>query len=325
MSAPARYGLDDPAFRGRLRQPPARREAWGYTGQRPAKPALRFDGQIMAGRQTTPKANGPLPGQHLLVAPQPFAKPARPKQQHSAVLQRQAVRPPVQPDPSPVEKPRRSRSQLALAGLAAVIAVCGLAVSWQTLQTNHSASAQVAALSKRADKNGAPNSSLPSTTKPSDAAVSQYVVAPDLPRYLNIPKLNVHARVMQVGVTTDGALGTPSNVHDTAWYTGSAKPGQPGATLIDGHVSSWTTRGVFYGLKNLVAGDNLQIVRGDGAVFNYQVVKTAVYPADHVDMQAAITPVTAGKPGLNLITCTGQVNKKSSTFNQRIIVFTQQV
>jgi sortase (surface protein transpeptidase) len=127
--------------------------------------------------------------------------------------------------------------------------------------------------------------------------------------------------VLQVGVTTSGALATPSNVFDTAWYTGSAKPGQPGATLIDGHVSSWTTKGVFYGIKTLVAGDTIQIVKGDNSVLTYKVVKTQVYPAGTVDMQAAVTPVIAGQSGLNLITCTGQVIKGTSEFNQRELVF----
>ena len=150
-------------------------------------------------------------------------------------------------------------------------------------------------------------------------------MAPNLPRYLKIPKLGVDARVLQVGVTKTGALGTPNNVFDTAWYTGSAEPGQPGATLIDGHVSSWTSHGVFYGLKTLVPGDAIQIVRGDGTVFNYQVVKTQIYSAGNVNMQAAITPITPGIPGLNLITCTGDVIPGTSTFNERIIVFAQQV
>jgi LPXTG-site transpeptidase (sortase) family protein len=151
------------------------------------------------------------------------------------------------------------------------------------------------------------------------------MVAPDLPRYIKIPKLGVNARILQAGVTSSGALGTPSNVYDAAWYTGSAKPGQPGATLIDGHVSSWTTHGVFYNLKKLVAGDTIQVQRGDGQILTYQVVKSQTYQDDKVDMQAAMTPVVAGQPGLNLITCTGQVKPGTSEFNQRIVVFTKQI
>lgn len=225
-----------------------------------------------------------------------------------------------------IKEGRYSRLQMALTGMAVVVFVVGLMVSFQSAQTNHQNAAKVAALSKSEDQaGGTAGGSVPSTTKPSASAVSNYVVAPDLPRYIRIPKLGVNARVMQTGVKSDGSLGTPGNVYDTAWYTGSAKPGQPGAMLIDGHVSSWTTHGVFYGLKRLVAGDIITVQRGDGQVFTYKVVKTQVYPDTGVDMQAAVTPITPGKPGLNLITCTGSVKPGTSEFNQRIIVFAEQI
>ena len=202
----------------------------------------------------------------------------------------------------------------------------GVAINVQTIKTNHAATVQVAALEKKANSaTNAGDPSVPSTTKPSAETVRQYVVAPDLPRYLKIPKLDVFARVLQVGITSSGALGTPSNVYDAAWYTGSAKPGQPGATVIDGHISSWSSHGVFYGLKNLVPGDSVQIVRGDNSVVDYQVVKTVIYKASDVDMQAAIAPAVHGTPGLNLISCTGDVLKGTSQFSERIVVFTKQV
>ncbi|MDL2363510.1 MAG: class F sortase [Patescibacteria group bacterium] len=220
-----------------------------------------------------------------------------------------------------------SLPQLALASLAFCSLTIGLGVSLQTWQTNKSASAQVAALSKKNDAapSGTSDNPLPSTTKPSPRAVASYAVAPDLPRYISIPKLGVKARVLQAGVKTDGELATPSNVYDTAWYTGSAKPGQAGATLIDGHVSSWKTNGVFYGLRKLQPNDTIQITRGDGAVLNYRVVKTQLFDAAQTDMQAAITPVTAGKSGLNLITCSGKVKPGTNEFTQRLIVFTEQL
>lgn len=200
-------------------------------------------------------------------------------------------------------------------------------MSAQTLITNHSATARVAALAKQAGNNqgASSNSVFPSTVRPTSQQISQYTVAPALPRYLKIPKLNVSARVLQVGLNASGAIGTPNNVFDTAWYTGSAKPGQPGATLIDGHISSWTTHGVFYNLGQLNPGDTLQIVRGDGAVITYQVVRTQIYNVNNVDMKAVLSPVTTGQPGLNLISCTGQWQKSTNEFNERIVVFAQQL
>ena len=41
-------------------------------------------------------------------------------------------------------------------------------------------------------------------------------------------------------------------------------------------------------------------------------------------MQAAVAPITPDVYGLNLITCTGQVIKGTSLFNERVIVFAQE-
>lgn len=217
-----------------------------------------------------------------------------------------------------------SKLQIVLVGLACFVFILGLIVTVQTIRTNHNVAAQVSALSQASNKSSSSN--VPSVTKPPASNFNSYQVAPDLPRYIKIPKLGVNARVLQVGVTGNGTLGTPNNIYDTAWYQGSAKPGQLGdATLVDGHVSSWTAHGVFYGIKTLVTGDTIQIVRGDGTLLSYRVVKTQVYSAAAVDMQAALAPIVKGKSGLNLITCTGQVKPGTSEFSERVVVFAEQV
>lgn len=222
-----------------------------------------------------------------------------------------------------------NRPQLAMMTMAAIVFMVGMIVSLQAALVNHSATAQVSALSKKVDSQPAASTgasdAAPSVTPPNPKSVRNYFVAPDLAKYIKIPKLGVSARVLQLGIKNSGELAAPTNVFDTGWYTGSAKPGQAGATLIDGHVSSWTTHGVFYGIKNLSAGDAIQIVKGDNSVLTYRVVKTQVYDADKVDMQAAVTPVTQNKSGLNLITCGGHVKKGTNDFDQRLIVFSELV
>ncbi|MGC1177158.1 MAG: sortase [Candidatus Saccharimonadales bacterium] len=296
----------------------------------PIRPAVHYDNDILQPQIKNPTslynvAEASVPTEPMpVVKPQSFAKLPDPGQEASRVLKRQFVE---QPEVR-MERPahRYSRLQVILVGMAFSIFVLGLLVTVQTFQANHDAKAQVAALARKAgDKNSNASAAIPSTNTSDSNALAHYTVAPDLPRYIKITKLGITARVLQTGITNTGALGTPNNVYDTAWYTGSAKPGQPGATLIDGHVSSWTTHGVFYNIKNLISGDTIQIVRGDGAVLNYRVMKTQVYSADNVDMHAALSPVSPAKAGLNLITCTGKVKPGTSEFNQRVIVFSQQI
>jgi sortase (surface protein transpeptidase) len=207
--------------------------------------------------------------------------------------------------------------------LALYIFIIGVGLSLRQLRENHividKAKAAVAAANR-----GQP-SPAPSTIPPTANQFASYSVAADLPRYLYIPKISVKAIVRQVGLTSSGAIGTPTNVFDTAWYNGSAKPGSPGAMVIDGHVSSWTSNGVFYNLKLLSSGDMIQIVRGDGLTLNYKVIKNVIYPSNNVDMAAVLSPVDATKPGLNLITCTGDVIKGTNDFDSRDVVYTEQV
>jgi sortase (surface protein transpeptidase) len=164
-------------------------------------------------------------------------------------------------------------------------------------------------------------SPAPATVKPTPKAVTSYTVPANHPRYLTIPKLGVNARVLPVGLTNSKAIGTPSNVYDTAWYDATSLPGQPGATLIDGHVSSWTTHGVFYNLKSLVPGDKIEIQTGNGDKYIYQVIKTQIYDTANIDVNSLLKPIDPTKSGLNLITCTGDVIKGTNRFNERVVVY----
>lgn len=165
----------------------------------------------------------------------------------------------------------------------------------------------------------------PSTTQPNEDEFKNHQTSPDAPRYISIPALSVKAMVKAVGLTSDNRIAAPANVYVAGWYTDSAKPGQAGAMFIDGHVSSWDTLGVFYNLKKLQQGDEIHVERGDGAIFNYKVIKSQTYEADKVDMQAALAPINPDKPGLNLMSCAGQIIDGTNQFDERIVVFTQQV
>lgn len=207
---------------------------------------------------------------------------------------------------------------------AAAVLIAGAIVAWRQWQNNQQKVAEIKHSQYRAN-HGHATGKNPSTERPTRSAFAQHQVAPKEPRYIYIPKIGVKAMVKQVGLTEDGALGAPANIYNTAWYSGSAKPGQPGATVIDGHVSYWRDEGVFADLDQLTKGDLVKIERGDGAKLTYKVVAKQVYPYDHVDMQKALSPIGSARTGLNLITCTGQVVGDSNNFNQRLVVFTKLV
>jgi len=170
-------------------------------------------------------------------------------------------------------------------------------------------------------------SSLPAgSPKKTDEQRAAYEVPADHPRDLSIDKLAVNANVVPLGTLKDSALDTPKTAWDVGWYDGSGLPGQPGTMVIDGHVNDTVgTPGVFYALHTLASGDTIKVERGDHQLFIYRVVATEQLPTGEVDMNKVLHPITAGKEGLNLITCGGTYDKKSQTYDQRVIVYSERV
>lgn len=163
----------------------------------------------------------------------------------------------------------------------------------------------------------------PSSVKPTAQQIAGYQVAPDLPRYINIPAIKVPtSRVISLGANKKNQIVAPANIYDAGWYKRSAKPGQAGAMFIYGHVSSWDAKGLFFNLRKLKPGDKVTVTRGDNKKFTYTVISSKTYNYKKVDMHQALSPIQAGKPGLNLMTCAGKIIKGTNEFDERVVVFT---
>lgn len=157
-------------------------------------------------------------------------------------------------------------------------------------------------------------------TEVTDKDKTEHIVAADRPRYLSIEKLGIeNARVLSVGTTSAGQLGTPLGIFDVGWYTESSKPGTGGAMLMDGHNGGPTKEGVFKNLPSLESGDIIKLERGDGKIFNYRVVENLTFSISdaNTNMSMMFFSAEPGKEGLNLITCTGQWSQAQRTYLSR--------
>jgi len=327
-------GLDNPVFAGRVRTHSRR----SYIGRRAVVSATRSNfNDIQPRTQTISPPNEPVylqpqsmrvlrgdalkkvasnSGAHnVLKAPSVKSRMAR-----SKVLQRQIVTKPsfVRKKPS-----RLSLKGRGLMALAMVLFIFAVGIGLSSLRTNQRVEAQVKQIGAASAATADNSDQVPDETPPTTTNYGSYKPALDLPRYITIDKIGVRARVYSLGVKSGDVLKAPSNIYNAGWYDASSKPGQAGAMLIDGHVHGPTQAGVFYNLKKLAVGDVIKVQRGDGQIFSYKVVSTKYYDADKVDMAAALVPVTPGKPGLNLITCTGSV--KGMEYQQRLMVFASQI
>lgn len=247
--------------------------------------------------------------------------PIQPKQSRSGVLKRQAVK--GESKKSHSHKHRRPLVPTLLTAMAIMLFTFGLLVLFSTLKTNHTVKAQVKQLSQNSSKDDGITDEAPSEEDP-PANPGNYEVAADLPRLITIDKIGVRARVRRLGVGANNVLKAPANIFDAGWYDSSAKPGENGTVVLDGHVSGPTKHGVFYSIGTLKAGDKVKLERGDGQVLSYTVTGTQVYDNDKVDMAKVLTTAVPGKPGLNFMTCTGRFNVRSNSFEQRVVVFSVQ-
>ena len=219
---------------------------------------------------------------------------------------------------------QRFLTVLRYLAVAVIIATSGY-LAWDTYKTNMSVkstfgggdSSTASALSIA----GA-NPATADQTAVSREDKAAYTVPSDQPRYIYIPAINVYARVMSVGVNSKGNIDTPANLNDTAWYDGSAKPGQEGQVFIDGHNSfSNTVNASFNRLGELKQGDLITVERGDGQKINYRVSEVETVNVNDVDMGKALNPPAGATKGITLMTCAGKFDYRSQTADQRLIVY----
>ena len=118
----------------------------------------------------------------------------------------------------------------------------------------------------------------PSEFEPSEDEIKEYQVEANNPRYLDIPRLDIHARVRHSAVDNN-KLPLPNDVYDVAWFAGSSAPGQGGNVLISGLYKGRTKDGVFKNLDSLEKGDEITIERGDGEKFTYEVRELQIVDA----------------------------------------------
>jgi LPXTG-site transpeptidase (sortase) family protein len=154
--------------------------------------------------------------------------------------------------------------------------------------------------------------------------VDNHTVPPLQPRYVSIPSIGVRqTRTFAMGVDKNNMLQSPANISDAAWYNKSDTPGSGGVVLINAHNGGITRNGVFAKLGALKKGDIIELQRGDGEIFKYEVRENQSMPLEEVNdtgMKMMMQPVEIGKEALNLITCDGKWVPRFKQFDHRIML-----
>jgi sortase (surface protein transpeptidase) len=144
------------------------------------------------------------------------------------------------------------------------------------------------------------------------------------PTHLAIPSVGIDSNVTPVGKAPDGTIQTPPVLEwITGWYKYSPTPGQEGPAIIVGHVDNYQGISVFWKLRDVKPGDEIQVTRTDG-----QVAKFKVDALKQFDQAAFPTKEVYGNidyAGLRLITCGGTFDKATESYNQNTVVYASMI
>ena len=165
-----------------------------------------------------------------------------------------------------------------------------------------------------------------STTPPSTHVATRSSPHPSHPKSsgmsITIPAIGVHAPVVTVGVTADHTIAVPplDKPNETAWYDGSARPGQDGAAVILGHIDTAATGpAVFYNLPKFRPGNLVTIRTRHGGRLVYRVDGLREYRKTSVPLARLFGPVPY--PGLRLISCTGAFDYATGHYVDNVVVY----
>jgi len=158
------------------------------------------------------------------------------------------------------------------------------------------------------------------TPGPSPTPAASYPPASESPlERLIISAAGVDAPVVVKGVDAAGVMESPDNAYDTVWYDFSAKPGYGGNAVFSGHVDYVNVgKAVFWEIKDLNPGDEIQVRLQDGTVYRYAVNFKQQYDAATAPVEEIVGPTP--RETITLITCSGTFNQVTRQYDKRLIV-----
>ncbi len=199
----------------------------------------------------------------------------------------------------------------------AVLAGCGgstTTVTQAAATPSGGARAQVAPVSSTR----APPTSAPLAVAPRSGHNVNDHVAAGAPTWIDIPSLGVHSGLVPLGLERDGTAQVPTDPAVAGWFTGGPHPGDPGPSVIVGHVDSTTGPAVFFKLRELTPGSVVTVSSSTGQV-PFRVDRVAQVSKDRFPTAAIYGPVPDRE--LRLVTCGGVFNRGTGHYADNVVVF----
>jgi LPXTG-site transpeptidase (sortase) family protein len=136
---------------------------------------------------------------------------------------------------------------------------------------------------------------------------------------LRVSQVGIDANVITLGVDPDGTMQAPKTAFDVAWYDFSARPGSGSNAVFAAHVDfRGVGPAVFWRLRELREGSQIQVVLDDGSTLTYRVVIAQAYGANDAPIEWIVGATE--RDSITLITCDGTFNTATREYDRRLVV-----
>lgn len=139
------------------------------------------------------------------------------------------------------------------------------------------------------------------------------------PTRLRIAKIDLDTSLVTIGRNPDDTIEVPSDYRVAGWYKYSPTPGELGPAIIVGHVDNVNGIAVFWRLRELAAGDMIEIDRTDGKIRKFKVNDVKQFPRDSFPTQEIYGNIDYA--GVRLITCGGVFNRQTHQYSHNTVVY----
>jgi len=139
---------------------------------------------------------------------------------------------------------------------------------------------------------------------------------------VRIPALGVSSKVMRLGLASDGTMQVPplfGQPSEAGWYEYSPTPGQPGPSVIVGHVDTYRGPSVFYRLGAGRPGEEVDVGLADGTTAVFRVTGVREYSKSSFPSRTVYGPTS--NAALRLITCGGDFDPATRHYLGSTVVF----
>lgn len=140
-----------------------------------------------------------------------------------------------------------------------------------------------------------------------------------VPVGLAIPALGVTSAVIGLGLEDDGSMEVPPGAYPAGWYDQSPTPGELGPAILAAHVDWGGKPGVFHAIRDLQPGDEVSVARQDGSIATFRVDRVDEYAKEAFPTDAVYGDLDHA--GLRLITCGGDFDDDSGSYEDNVVVF----